>query len=183
VRAVVGLGNPGAKYAPTRHNAGFWVLERLIGRGGWHKDRRPWGEIYRAEEGLLLRPLTLMNRAGEAVANLVADYGLGPEELLVVLDDVDLPVGELRLRPQGGPGTHNGLRSVLAALATRKVPRLRLGVGAPPPGVDLAEYVLSPPPREELPALSRAADRAAQLAWLFLTQGLEAALDAYARRG
>lgn len=177
----MGLGNPGVKYAPTRHNAGFWVLERLIGRGGWRRERCPWGEIWRAEDGLLLRPLTFMNRAGEAVAELVDRYRLAPEQLLVVLDDVDLPVGKLRLRSGGGPGTHNGLRSVLSALGTETVPRLRIGVGAPPPGVDLADYVLSPPAREELPLLTQAADRAAELAWLFLTQGLQAALDAYAR--
>lgn len=179
MRAVVGLGNPGVRYAPTRHNAGFWVLERLIGKADWSVERFLWGEVYRAGEGLLLRPLTSMNRAGEAVRGLVSRYPLGPEGLLVVLDDVDLEVGELRLRPAGGPGTHNGLRSVLSALGTQAVPRLRIGVGAPPPGMDLVCYVLSPPEEGQVPLLSRAADRAAELAWIFLTRGLKAALDQY----
>lgn len=183
MRAVVGLGNPGLRYAPTRHNAGFWVLERLIPRGKWRKGRYDWGEVYRAEEGLLLRPLTFMNLAGRAVAELLRLYPLRPEDLLVVYDDVDLPVGEVRLRPRGGPGTHNGMRSVLAALGTEEVPRLRLGVGSPPPGMELAAYVLSPPPQEEVPVLAQAADRAADLAWIFLTRGLKAALDEYARGG
>ena len=183
MRAVVGLGNPGLSYAPTRHNAGFWVLERLIRKRGWRKRRQPWAEIYRAGEGALLRPLTFMNRAGEAVAEFLRRYHLRPGDLLVIYDDVDLPVGELRLRPSGGPGTHNGMRSVLAALGTEEVPRLRLGIGAPPPGVDLADYVLSPPGAEEVPLLTAAADRAAELAWTFLAQGLKAALDEYARGG
>ena len=183
MRAVVGLGNPGLRYAHTRHNAGFWVLARLIGKANWKKQQRPWGEIYRAEGGLLLRPLTFMNRAGEAVAELLRNYLLSPHDLLIVYDDVDLPVGELRLRPRGGPGTHNGMRSVLAALGNEEVPRLRIGVGAPPPGVELSQYVLSPPPQEELPILAQAADRAAELAWVFLRGGLEVALDEYSRQG
>ncbi len=183
MRAVIGLGNPGARYAPTRHNAGFWVLARLIGKARWRKQRHPWGEIYRAEEGLLLRPLTFMNRVGEAVREFLHLYPLSPADLLIVYDDVDLPVGELRLRRRGGPGTHNGMRSVLAALGTEEVPRLRIGVGAPPPGMELSRYVLSPPAPEEASILVQAADRAAQLAWVFLREGLEAALDEYSRRG
>ena len=183
MRAVVGLGNPGPAYAATRHNAGFWVLARLIGRARWRKQRYPWGEIYRAEEGLLLRPLTFMNRAGEAARELLRRFPLSPADLLVVYDDVDLSVGELRLRRRGGPGTHNGMRSVLAALGSEEVPRLRIGVGAPSPGTDLSRYVLSPPAPEEVSVLAEAADRAAQLAWVFLREGLEAALDEYSRQG
>lgn len=183
MRAVVGLGNPGLAYAPTRHNAGFWVLARLIGKASWRKQQYPWGDIYRAGEGLLLRPLTFMNRAGEAVRELLRRFSLSPADLLIVYDDVDLPAGELRLRRRGGPGTHNGMRSVLAALGSEEVPRLRIGVGAPPPGTELSRYVLSPPAPEELSLLAGAADRAAELAWVFLKDGLEAALDEYSRRG
>ncbi|MCD5408987.1 aminoacyl-tRNA hydrolase [Candidatus Bipolaricaulota bacterium] len=183
MRAVIGLGNPGLNYAPTRHNAGFWVLARLLGRARWRKQQFPWGEVYRAEDGLLLRPLTFMNRAGEAVREFLHLYPLSPPDLLIVYDDVDLPVGELRLRGSGGAGTHNGMRSVLAALGSEEVPRLRIGVGAPPPGMELSQYVLSPPSQEELPLLSAAADRAAELAWVFLRDGLQAALDEYSRQG
>ncbi len=181
MKAVIGLGNPGLAYAPTRHNLGFWVLERLLRRRGWRKSSYPWGEVFRAEERILLRPLTFMNDSGRAVAELRKAYGLDVRDMLVVYDDVDLPLGEVRLRPGGGAGTHNGMRSVLAALGSREVPRLRVGIGSPPPGMDLAEYVLSPPAPEEVPLLAQAADRAAQLAWIFLEEGLKAALDEYAR--
>jgi len=181
LRAVVGLGNPGPEYAPTRHNAGFWVLERLLGRGGWSRRRHPWGEIYLRGGAVLLRPLTYMNRSGEAVAALRELFPIAIEDLLVVYDDVDLPVGEVRLRPGGGPGTHRGMRSVLAALGTEAVPRLRVGIGFPPPEVELSQYVLSPPLPEEVSVLSSSADWAAELAWEFLQGGLQAALDVYAR--
>ena len=181
MRAVVGLGNPGPNYAPTRHNAGFWVLERLVRQGRFTVNRYDWGEVYQGDGSLLLRPLTFMNRSGEAVAELVRLFHISPQDILVVYDDVDLPVGELRLRPRGGPGTHRGMRSVLEALGTEAVPRLRIGIGTPPPGMELSQYVLSPPLKEEVPLLAAAADRAAALAEIFLRAGLAAALDEYAR--
>lgn len=181
MRAIVGLGNPGPDYVLTRHNVGFWVLERLVRRGRWRSSRYDWGEVHQAADSLLLRPLTFMNRSGEAVAELVRLFPLCPQDLLVVYDDVDLLVGELRLRPEGGPGTHRGMRSVLEALGTEVVPRLRIGIGPPPPGMELSQYVLSPPFKDEVPLLAAAADRAAELAEIFLQKGLAAALDEYAR--
>jgi len=181
LRAVVGLGNPGPDYALTRHNVGFWVLERLIRRGRFRVSRYGWGEVHQAADRLLLRPVTFMNRSGEAVAELVRLFPLCPQDLLVVYDDVDLSLGELRLRLGGGPGTHRGMRSVLAELGTEEVPRLRIGIGPPPPGMELSRYVLSPPLEEEVPLLAAAADRAAELAEIFLRAGLAAALDEYAR--
>ncbi|MBC7221568.1 aminoacyl-tRNA hydrolase [Candidatus Bipolaricaulota bacterium] len=182
MRAVIGLGNPGPAYAPTRHNLGFWVLERLLGEKGWERELFPWGEVFRRGEKFLLRPLTFMNLSGQAVAEFCRRFPLSPSELLVVYDDVDLPLGEVRLRPSGGPGTHRGMQSVLAALGTEEVPRLRVGIGPPPPAVDLAQFVLSPPRPEEVPILSEACDLAAELARIFLEKGLSAALDAFSRR-
>ncbi len=181
MRAIVGLGNPQPVHAPTRHNLGFWVVGRLLNVRPWNVKRFPWGHVASRPEGLLLRPVTYMNRSGDAVRTLLLSYGLAAGDLLIVLDDSDLPVGAVRLRPRGGAGTHNGLRSVLAALGTDAVARLRVGVGAPPPGTDMAEYVLRPPEREEVPLLDRAADLAAEIALVFLDAGPEAALDCYSR--
>jgi len=183
LRAVVGLGNPGPQYALTRHNLGFWVLERLLSRGSWRKEVFPWGEVFQDGEKFLLRPLTFMNLSGEAVAEFLRRYPVPPSSLLVVYDDVDLPLGEVRLRPSGGPGTHRGMQSVLASLGTEEVPRLRVGIGPPPVGLDLAQYVLSPPEPEELRRLKEACDFAAEIAGVFLSQGLSAALDFFSRKG
>jgi PTH1 family peptidyl-tRNA hydrolase len=183
VRAVVGLGNPGPEYLITRHNLGFWVLERLLRTGPWVGKRYPWGEVYRGEIGFLLRPLTYMNCSGEAVGGFCERFSLVPAELLVVYDDLDLPLGAIRLRPRGGPGGHQGMCSVLAALGTEDVPRLRVGIGSPPPGVDLVEFVLSPPSLEEARALEGAVDLAARLSHTFLSAGISAALDSYSRPG
>lgn len=183
MRAVVGLGNPGPEYVLTRHNLGFWVLERLLRQGPWVGKHYQWGEVYRGEVGFLLRPLTYMNRSGEAVRGFCKRFSLFPAQLLVVYDDVDLPLGAIRLRPRGGPGGHQGMRSVLAALGTEDVPRLRVGIGSPPPGVDLMEFVLSPPSPEETRALEGAVDLAARLSQTFLYAGISAALDSYSRPG
>jgi len=181
VRAVVGLGNPGVAYAPTRHNAGFWVLERVLGSGSWRVRRYPWGEVARQGEALLLRPLTFVNRSGEAVASLCALHGIGPEELLVVLDDADLPSGELRLRPRGGAGGHRGMASIIATLGTEDIPRLRIGIGRPSTGGPLPGHVLEAPTGEEVERLTQAADRAALLAQVFLEAGLKDSLNRYAQ--
>ena len=181
MRAVVGLGNPGPEYAATRHNVGFWVLNRLLSQGKWRLHRFPWGEVFQKKEALLLRPLTFMNLSGQAVAELLRRFPLSAQDLLVVYDDVDLPLGEVRLRPRGGAGSHRGMRSVLAILGTEDVPRLRIGIGPAPPDQDLAQFVLSPPSAEEIPLLERACDRAAELAHVFLGRGLRAALDVYSR--
>ncbi len=122
-----------------------------------------------------------MNLAGEAVAAFSRHYSIPPPGLLIVYDDVDLAPGEVRLRLSGGPGSHRGMQSVLAALGTEQVPRLRVGIGSPPSGVDLAQFVLSPPSPEEGSVLAAACDFAAELAHVFLEAGISAALDAFSR--
>lgn len=181
MRAVVGLGNPGVAYAPTRHNAGFWVLERLLAAEGWRVRRYPWGDVARRGERLLLRPLTYVNRSGEAVQSLCTLHSLGPQDLLIVFDDVDLPVGALRLRPQGGAGGHRGMASVVRSLGTEAIPRLRLGVGRPPTGGPLPGHVLDLPLGDEVEHLTQAADRAAVLAEAFLAGGLKPCMDRFAQ--
>lgn len=183
MRAVVGLGNVGLEYAASRHNVGFWVVERLIPRAQWRREAHPWGEVHRSVKGVLLRPSTYMNRSGEAVRNLLSTFSLCPHEILVAYDEADLPVGDLRLRARGGAGSHRGMASVLAALGTEDVPRLRVGIGQPARGGDWTDHVLSPPPPAEAVALAGAVDLAGELAWAFLAHGLSAALDRFSREG
>jgi peptidyl-tRNA hydrolase, PTH1 family len=150
MKVVCGLGNPGPAYAGTRHNVGWWLVARL--REAWaFPAARDYG-VLRASEGavggvdvLLVEPLTFMNRSGQALAALREVRAFDPaDELLVVVDDVALEPGRARLRASGSSGGHNGLKSVESVLGTRDYARLRIGVGAAPPGSDLADWVLSP---------------------------------------
>ena len=147
---LVGLGNPGAQYEQTRHNAGFRALDVLsddFGVGEWSEKQKYLSMV---QEGhvvtapvFLAKPQTYMNRSGEAVQKLVTFFKLDPsQQLLVLSDDVDLPLGEIRLRRKGGPGTHNGLKSIVHVIGEEFL-RIRIGLGSPPAGVDLAAWVLS----------------------------------------
>ncbi|MDD5751372.1 MAG: aminoacyl-tRNA hydrolase [Candidatus Peribacteraceae bacterium] len=159
---IVGLGNPGAQYADTRHNAGFRAVDILAtaaGAGDWQDKQKFLAYICEAERAgvpvLLVKPQTFMNRSGECVRKLVDFFKLDPaQQLLVISDDVDLPIGEVRFRSAGGPGTHNGLKSVVEQVG-EGFPRLRIGLGAPAHGEDLAAWVLSVPSKEEAAALER----------------------------
>ena len=137
LRLVIGLGNPGAKYAGTRHNVGFMALERLAAAAGssFRNQARLQGllaEVGSGEQRLrLLMPQTFMNESGRAIRSALDWFGLQPQELLVVVDDMDLPFGKLRLRASGSAGGHNGLRSTISHLGTQDFPRLRIGIGAP----------------------------------------------------
>ncbi len=153
---VIGLGNPGKSYEHTRHNAGFQALDALAadyGVGEW-EDKQKFNAAVREARivtvpVLLVKPSTYMNRSGEAMRKIVDFYKLNAaEQVLVLSDDIDLPLGELRFRKKGGPGTHNGLRSI-DALFGESYPRLRIGLGTRPPEFDLAAWVLSVPPEEE----------------------------------
>ncbi len=151
MRAVVGLGNPGPEYAATRHNAGFWLADALVAHWGFPPFRR--GERARFTQGeaagiavRLLKPTTSMNRSGAALASLRADPAFHPAtDLLIVVDDFQIPIGTFRLRAEGSSGGHNGLKSIEGALQSQAYPRLRIGVGPLPDGVgDWADYVLAP---------------------------------------
>jgi PTH1 family peptidyl-tRNA hydrolase len=151
LRAVVGLGNPGPEYAATRHNAGYWLADALAARWGFPPFRR--GERARITEGVveglpvrLLKPTTYMNASGAALASLRADPGFNPAaDLLVLVDEFRIPTGTFRLRSEGSPGGHNGLKSIESALQSQQYARLRVGVGPLPEGVsDWSEYVLAP---------------------------------------
>ena len=187
MKAIVGLGNPGPEYDATRHNVGWWVLDRLAHDWKLGPFRRD-GRSLRAEGTVvgvpvtLLKPITYMNRSGQAVRFLVEAEAFEPaRDLLVVVDDAALDVGRVRFRPGGSAGGHNGLRSVSGALGSDDYPRLRLGVGRKPEGVDLSDWVLSPMPGEDeevvvglLPELTRAVE-------LWLEEGTEAAMNRFNR--
>jgi peptidyl-tRNA hydrolase, PTH1 family len=156
MKVVCGLGNPGGEYEATRHNVGWWVLDRARDEWGFPPFRRTG--VVRVSEGRLqdsavwlVKPLTYMNRSGAAVAPLGHLEGFDvAADLLVVVDDVALEPGRVRIRPEGSSGGHNGLKSIEASLRTRSYPRMRVGVGGPPPDIDMAEWVLSPfEPEEE----------------------------------
>ena len=183
-RAVVGLGNPGERYRDTRHNLGFRVVEALAGRLGTPLARtecnaRVGGP---ARGPLLVAPQTYMNRSGYALRCLVERHGFEPGEVLVVYDEVALPLGKLRVRPGGSPGGHRGMESVVENLRTDRVPRLRLGcAGAEgtPAGEELVDYVLSPFGSEEREAAEEMVERAADACETWLREGIEAAMNRF----
>ena len=179
---IIGLGNPGDKYAHTRHNAGFEVMDLLEKQYGVRlrkKMLQPWAEA-EVRDGalkiLLARPLTYMNNSGAAVKKLMARYGVSPENTLVIYDDIDLPPGKVRVRPNGGAGTHNGMRSIVAETGTDAFPRIRVGTGDRPKGEDLVAWVLGRPGEEEKPKMEAAFAVAAECAKEFAEYGVDAAM-------
>ena len=178
-RLVIGLGNPGAEYAKTRHNAGFWFCERLAGDLGiaLSKETRFHGIAGSARAGSatpnglwLLLPQTFMNRSGQAVRALAQFYRIEPDEMLVVHDELDLPPGQLRLKFGGGLGGHNGLKDITAHLGTQDFWRLRVGIGHPGDRNEVVNFVLKPPRREESVLIDESIDRALAV-WPTLARG------------
>lgn len=161
IRLIVGLGNPGAEYLTTRHNVGFWFVDALADevKATFRQERRFSGALARiriGEQGLLLlKPETYMNRSGLAVRSVVDYYQIPAESVLVVHDDLDLPVGIIRIKQKGGHGGHNGLRDIIRHIGPDFV-RMRFGIGHPAPGEDVIDYVLRPPQSEELDAIIEA---------------------------
>lgn len=167
MKLVVGLGNPERRYAGTRHNVGFQVVDALAHRWGWTFGSSRFDALVAdgrrgGDRVALVKPLTYMNHSGEAVGAMARYFDVPAADVLVVYDDVDLPVGQLRLRPRGSAGSHNGMRSVVTHLGTQEMPRLRIGIGTARGGRDLTGHVLgkfSPAERDEMDtAVARAAD-------------------------
>lgn len=185
VDLIVGLGNPGEKYATTRHNVGFDVLaevSRRRGCGGWLC--RPECELAVITPGrfvVLARPLSYMNRSGGVIQPLLEDFGLDPDRMLVVVDDIDLPLGALRLRARGGPGTHNGLRDICDAVGTG-FPRLRVGIRGTNIDCDLADYVLGPFDADEAEVAESSIRRAADALESVLRLGVERTMNTFNRQ-
>lgn len=184
MRIIVGLGNPGSEYDGTRHNAGFAVTSAVAAAIGARFRTGRWERIavgrIHGREIVVVQPLTWMNNSGTAVAALLRETGTEPDGLLVCCDDLHLPLGELRLRKQGGDGGHNGLRSVIRELGAREFPRLRCGIRgatAPGPGEDTAAYVLSPFLREEEPEAAAMTGRAAEAVLTAVRRGIDLAMN------
>ena len=173
LRLIIGLGNPGAEYAETRHNAGFWFCERLASDLGasFAKESRYHGWVANARDAgvWLLMPATYMNNSGRAVQALAHFYRIAPNEMLVVHDELDLPPGRAQLRFGGGLGGHNGLKSMTAHLGTQDYWRLRVGIGLPGDRNEVVGYVLKPPRKEEREGIDGAIDRSLA-AWPMLAK-------------
>jgi peptidyl-tRNA hydrolase, PTH1 family len=190
MRLILGLGNPGEEYRDTRHNVGFRVVEELARRWEVPLDGSECNSLVGrrstadGEEGVLLaKPQTYMNRSGWAARCFAERHGLDPAGVLVIYDEVNLPLGKLRLRRGGSPAGHRGLESVIESLRTAEVPRLRLGVapeeGQPPGGEGLADFVLSPFPPDERETVEEMIRRAADACEAWLGEGIEAAMGRF----
>jgi len=182
---IVGLGNPGAEYAKTRHNAGFLLVEKLAERwkSSWTNERKFQARVARAESAgqkvLLAEPQTFMNLSGESVGALVSFYQLPVEKILVVVDDVDLPLGEIRLRPGGGSGGHHGLESVAEHLGAKSYARLRLGIGRQHEARQITGHVLGKFSAAENALLEKVLERAAGQLECWLSAGLQKAMNQF----
>lgn len=185
MKLIVGLGNPGSRYAHTPHNLGFDVVDELARRWGmkFQPRARLKGELAEGRIGQtpvqLLKPLTYMNRSGESIGPLVRQSELGEEELLIVTDDVNLPIGRLRIRAEGSHGGHNGLRSVIERLGHSRFARLRIGVQPPWPVDDLVAFVLSKLPLEQRQQLATMTEAAADATEAWLREGTSATANDY----
>jgi PTH1 family peptidyl-tRNA hydrolase len=178
VRLVAGLGNPGVEYVATRHNIGFMVVERIAAQLGltWEKSAK-WSVLYAKDgEPILVKPMAYMNRSGEPLGAIADFYKIKPSEILVVLDDLALPLGRLRLRTRGGSGGHNGLESIIVRFGTEEMPRLRMGIGAAPLHGEV-DYVLSRFFDEEKAIVVSAIDRAAEAVKWAIDKGLVSAMN------
>ena len=182
---AVFLGNPGPRYAGTRHNAGFMAADALAKAEGLRIDRLRFhaltGELRLGDTRVLvMKPQTYMNLSGDAVGAAARFYKIPSERVLVVSDEVSLPVGRLRVRPKGSAGGHNGLKSIIEALGSDAFPRIRIGVGAPPhPDYDMADWVLGVFHDREAEEMAAAASRAAQAVECYITQGPERAMNRF----
>lgn len=182
--AIIGLGNPGAEYATTRHNAGFWCIDALSRKYAIRLERLRSAAII--GEGAianrpvaLVKPRTYVNRSGAAIRYLQARYALQADKLLIVCDDINLPPGKLRLRPKGSAGGHNGLKSIIEAAGSQAFPRLRIGVGRPADGAGQIEHVIGPMPPDEREIMDAAVERAADAIACLLAEGIQETMSRF----
>ncbi len=186
-RLLIGLGNPGETYAATRHNVGFAVVDALAERArtAFKKDGRADALLaegrLRGRPVVLVKPQTYMNRSGSAVRHLMRRYGFGPAEILVIVDDINLTLGKIRLRERGSAGGHNGVQDIIDSLGTDAFPRLRIGVGSDFDRGRQSDYVLSPFTAEEQPIIDEALTRARDAAVTFVTDGIVTAMNRFNR--
>ncbi|MBF8437255.1 aminoacyl-tRNA hydrolase [Halanaerobiaceae bacterium Z-7014] len=183
MKLIVGLGNPGSKYKGTRHNIGFNIIKKLADMHDFFSTQRcdsiiGEGKI-RGQEVVLAQPLTYMNRSGKAVNCLVRKYNLDLKDLLIVYDDLNLDVGRIRLKTSGSSGGHNGLKSIINHLSSNQFPRLKIGIGRPEPGFNIAEYVLDRFKPEEREVIEEAIEVAVKAVMIYIESGPEAAMNKF----
>jgi len=176
----VGLGNPGGEYDGTRHNVGFEVIKELISRHKIRKTERRFKAHFAVHKfgdvcAALVRPMTFMNLSGHAVASLAKQFSVQPSRIVVIYDDMDLAVGRVLLKPHGGPGSHNGMKSIVASLGTTEFPRIRIGIGKPP--VSGIDHVLQRFDRDEIPEVRQAIVRASDACEIAMQQGWDMAMN------
>lgn len=186
MKLIVGLGNPGAEYADTRHNIGWKAADAFASkfriRIDKHEKNAMTGEGRVAGGSVLVaKPLTYMNLSGDSVRLLVNAYAESLDDLIVVYDDIDLPLGKLRIKPNGGPGTHNGMRSIVSSLETEKFARLRIGIGGVDSSGRLRDYVLGAITADEEPVMKRAIERSVDALLLFVRGDLRRAMNEFNR--
>jgi PTH1 family peptidyl-tRNA hydrolase len=187
-KLIVGLGNPGAKYEQTRHNLGFCVIELLAQRwsvslkSGFAGRSATSRTIRNGVDVGLMLPLTFMNRSGAAVKQFAVQGGYESSDILVVCDDLNLPFGQLRLRPRGSDGGHNGLASIIALIQTEDFPRLRMGIGHPGQGRDVVDYVLEKFSRSESGRITEFVSLAADCCETWIQDGVDKAMEEFNRK-
>jgi peptidyl-tRNA hydrolase, PTH1 family len=187
LRVIVGLGNPGDRYARTRHNIGARVIERASAQwsislktsGPARMGRGRIGPADKPVEIALAIPLTWMNQSGTAVVELLARLGCAPQDLTVVHDDLDMEPGRLRLKRSGGAGGHNGVSSVIGELGSDQFSRLKIGIGRPAPGADSADYVLEPFTKEDAAVIETSIEQAVQALECLMVEGIDAAMNKF----
>jgi PTH1 family peptidyl-tRNA hydrolase len=184
MKLIVGLGNPGRQYDNTRHNVGFRVIDLLAQQARIFNFKNGFNAEYAktilaGEAAVLAKPMTYMNRSGDAVMPLLQWFKLTPEDLIVLCDDIHLPLGQLRLRGQGSDGGHNGLKSIIRQTGSNRFTRIRLGINEPPPVMDQADYVLGHFSRGELPEVEKMVCKAADAVECILARGIETAMNQF----
>jgi PTH1 family peptidyl-tRNA hydrolase len=186
VFAIIGLGNPGAKYRQTRHNAGFYVIDSLASRNGINLTKLKHKCLYGEgtfegtdKKVLLIKPQTFMNASGECVRELVNWYKLDMSQILVIYDDIDIPTGTIRIRKSGSAGSHNGMKSIIYQINSDEFARIRIGIGSPPKEMDLAAYVLSNFNDDEIELMNDAVLNAAKASETIVTLGTDKAMNMY----
>lgn len=181
---IVGLGNPEADYSNTRHNMGFNVINKLSKQYEIEVNRTKFKGLYgtgtiEGQKVILLKPQTYMNLSGESIIEFKNFYKLENSEIIIVYDDLDLDIGDIRIRKKGGPGTHNGMKSVVHYLSSDEFPRVRVGIGKPEQNQDLIQYVIGPIPENEKELLEQGTTRAKDAIIEMLKNGIESGMNKY----
>jgi PTH1 family peptidyl-tRNA hydrolase len=184
---IVGLGNPGVRYQDTRHNIGFWVVDRLAEINHIPLSTKRHQTLYGkgsidSQKVVLAKPMTYMNRSGEALGKMILFFHLGVENLVIIHDDLDLPLGRLRFKQRGGDGGHQGVRSIIERMGGTNFLRLKVGIGRPPSGMEPAEYVLNSFDLFERPHLERVIDQAVEALKVLIAEGIQTAMNRFQKK-